>query len=222
MISDEKFFAWLDGELGLSEAATVAAAVAADPRLSARAGQHRALAASLRAAFDPLIDAPVPDRIAEPPVDLAAEREQRRARSIPLSAKWGAIAATLVVGIVTGTMLASDPAPSNAMSAELGKALDVQLASAPTAGAVRIGLTFRDRKGALCRSFETSGEAGLACREGRDWQLRGRFAQEKEASGDYRMAAGNDPRLIELIEQSIAGQPFDEAAERRARAGGWR
>ena len=51
MIADEKFFAWLDGELDGAEAEKMAAKVAADPELQALAAQHRALAARLTSAF---------------------------------------------------------------------------------------------------------------------------------------------------------------------------
>ena len=63
MIEEEKFFAWLDGELEPDEAARVEADVAADPELSRKADQHRALAASLQGAFATVSAAPVPDRI---------------------------------------------------------------------------------------------------------------------------------------------------------------
>ena len=51
MTDEELFYAWLDGELDGEEAEQVAARVAADPALNAKAEQHRALAASLRGAF---------------------------------------------------------------------------------------------------------------------------------------------------------------------------
>jgi anti-sigma factor RsiW len=43
MVTDETFFAWLDGELHGDEAAKVSAEVAADPALAAKAEQHRAM-----------------------------------------------------------------------------------------------------------------------------------------------------------------------------------
>ena len=61
MVSDETFFAWLDGELNAAEAARVAAEVAADRRLSAMAEEHRAMQARLKGAFDPVLDAPLPE-----------------------------------------------------------------------------------------------------------------------------------------------------------------
>ena len=56
MIEDEEFFAWLDGELDGEAADRVAAQVAANPELSARAEQHRRLAAGLRDAFEPVME----------------------------------------------------------------------------------------------------------------------------------------------------------------------
>jgi hypothetical protein len=227
MTDEEEFFAWLDGELDDAAAAKVAARVAADPALAQEAREHRALADQLRGAFDPLMAAPVPDRIGQAPVDFAAARERRTARGFGLP-QWAAIAATLVVGIVTGTMLA--PGSSGPVAREGGtvvaagaleQALDTQLASVPADG-VRIGLTFRDRSGALCRSFDDGGLSGLACRAGDAWKLRGLFQQEAESGGDYRMAAGPDPRLGALIDETLAGEPLDADSERAARANGWR
>jgi hypothetical protein len=36
------------------------------------------------------------------------------------------------------------------------------------------------------------------------------------------MAAGDDPRLASLIDESIAGEPFDASAEKAALQRGWR
>ena len=43
MVTDETFFAWLDGELDGEEAKRVVAEVDADPALAEKAEQHRAL-----------------------------------------------------------------------------------------------------------------------------------------------------------------------------------
>jgi anti-sigma factor RsiW len=57
MTEDERFFAWLDGELPPAEAAAFAAKVASDPRLAGLARRHRALGADLKSAFDSIDDA---------------------------------------------------------------------------------------------------------------------------------------------------------------------
>src|SRR6266700_1332933 len=174
---DEKFFAWLDGELSGDEAAEVEARVAASPELSAMTEKHRAMQARLKAAFDPIAEAPVSERlyaVVRPQaevVDFAAAaraRETRRSSSLP---QWAAMAATLAVGILVGTAIPPrSTAPVEVQggklyaAAALGKTLDAQLASAPT-GDTRIGLTFRDQAGAVCRTFTQPQASGLACRQ---------------------------------------------------------
>ncbi len=233
-MDDERFFAWLDGELAPAEAAETAAAVARDPALVARAESHRAMQARLGTAFAPLMAAPLPDRIAEPPVDLAAVRDTRQARrgasgGVP---QWAAMAATLVLGLGLGTVVATrgvSDAPvaidggRMVATAGLDRALDRQLASAQVSSGARVGLTFRAADGSICRSFSgVGGASGLACRSGDRWQLRGLFGGQPASGGEYRMAAGEDPRLAALIEQNLSGEPFDAAAEKAAMARGWR
>ena len=114
-MDDQKFFAWLDGELDSAEAEAVAAEVAADPDLQRQADAHRALGTSLRAAFQPVMDAPATlDAYAPRPetnvASIAAARVTRVERRRP--SFWqqaAAMAATFLVGIVTGTMLLSGP-----------------------------------------------------------------------------------------------------------------
>ena len=230
---EEEFFAWLDGELDSEAAALVEARVAADPELAEQAHAHRAFGAEMRGAFDPLMAAPMPDRIAITPVDLGAARDKREARrSAGGLPQWAAIAATLVLGIGVGTIFGGrdgSQAPvaidggQMVASSTLGRALDTQLASTDQKGAAtRIGLSFRDQRGALCRSFEDIAASGLACRDDGQWRIEGLYGASGGAAGDYRMAGGRDPRLDALIDATIAGDPLDAAAEQAARAGGWR
>ena len=95
------------------------------------------------------------------------------------------------------------------------------LASAP-AGEVRIGLTFRDHAGEICRSFTAQASSGLACRDGGRWVLKGLFAGPEGQGSDYRMAAGMDPNLAALVDSAMAGEPLDAAAEQAAKDKGWR
>ena len=237
MVEDEKFFAWLDGELPAEEAAQVEAQVAADPELSRKAQVHRAMSASLRGAFGTVAASPIPERIAAAArpaegkvVELAAAREERAARrSLPLWGQAAALAATLAVGVFTGNLLSGGPASPIqteggrlVAGGDLENALYAQLASAPADHGPRIGMTYRDKSGAICRTFQGDGSSGLACREGGDWQIRGLFQGAEGQSSDYRMAAGPDPRLMDIVDESIAGEPFDGAQERAALEQGWR
>jgi len=231
MTEDEKFFAWLDGELTPAEAADVEAKVAADPQLQQLAEQHRALGAQLSGAFDPIAAAPVPERLQaalHPSADLIDFAAAKRARTRPSLAQWAAMAATLALGIFVGTMVpqrASAPVEVQGgriyAASALNEALDTQLASAP-AGDVRIGLTFRDQAGEICRSFTASASSGLACRNGGRWQLKGLFAAPEGQGSDYRMAAGMDPNLAALVDSAMAGEPLDAAAEKAAKDKGWK
>ena len=231
MIENEEFFAWLDGELEGDVAARVAAQVAASPELSAKAYEHRKLTAELRTSFDPVMaDAKAPPRFeAAPVIDFgakAARRDQRGWFGIP---QWAAMAATLTLGLVVGNVVGDRlgaPVQNRdgmlVAAASLDQALEKQLASAGATDGVPVGLTFRDSKGAVCRSFNDGAASGLACRDHGDWQIRGLFQGAEGQAGDYRMAAGEDPRLAALIDETIAGEPFDAAAERAALERDWR
>jgi hypothetical protein len=231
MTEDEKFFAWLDGELAPAEAAEMEAKVAVDPQLKRLAEQHRAVAAQLRGAFDPIASAPVPEHLRaalRPSAEVIAFATAKRARTMPSLPQWAAMAATLALGIFVGTMV---PPRGNApvevqggkiyAAAALNHALDVQLASVP-AGDVRIGLTFRDQAGKVCRSFTAQASTGLACRNGGKWQVKGLFAAPEGQGSAYRMAGGIDPNLAALVDSTIAGEPLDAAQEKQAKERGWK
>ena len=161
-------------------------------------------------------------------VDFGARAAERR-RSRFAMPQWAAMAATLVLGLVVGTMIggrANSPVMVEdgrlVAAASLDQALDTRLASAPATDGPRIGLTFRDGSGRVCRSFSGAAASGLACREGEQWRIRGLFQGAEGQASDYRMAAGEDPRLAALIDDTIAGEPFDAAQEQKTHDKGWR
>ena len=233
---DEKFFAWLDGELSGEEATEMDSKVAADPRLKELAAQHRALASRLRSAFEMVAEAPVPERLSKAVrapgsevVDFGQRRRELAARRWASLPQWAAMAATLVFGLFVGLMVRGPTGGSVELesggiyaAAALDQALDSQLASAPEGDVLRIGLTFRDHRGTVCRSFMGEQASGLACRDGDRWRLRGLFATSEGQASDYRMAAGMDPNLAALIDSTMASEPFDAMQERDAKQRGWR
>lgn len=236
-VDEEKFFAWLDGELSGAEAAEMKAAVAADPELARLAKQHLSLSQTLRIAFDEVASAPVPDRIkaavVTPQTNVIeferADRQTKKAFSPAALSAWIGMAAALALGLLLGALLrTSGSAQFEAersglyAAASLERALDTQLASLPTSGDVRIALTFRNRAGDICRSFTLRGSAGLACRDDGRWNVRSLVGAPDPQSGEYRMAAGPDPNLSALIDSLIAGEPLDEEQEKAARRRGWR
>lgn len=239
MIDDEKLLAYLDGELDAPSAKAVERAIADDPAIAARYDQHRRLRDVLRERFGALLKEPVPSRLSaamtERPtvIDFDTARSTRAARRrVTVSndwRRWSALAATLVAGFVGGYMLkpgASGPVREQGgqilVSTEIGRALDTQLASAPQTGAaVRVALSFRDKDGKLCRSFQGASATGVACKAQDGWRMAGLFPGEG-AQGSYRMASGGDPRLMMLVDGMIEGAPLNERQERAAQARGWR
>jgi len=232
MTDDEEFFAWLDGELDDDKAAEVEARVRASSELTARAAEHRKLASGLQTAFGLVIEsgAPPPSFQSAAVVDFGARAAGREPRPAAFGMpQWAAMAATLALGLLVGNLASRGTYSPVAVdgdhliaAASLDRSLDTALASAPSEAGVRIGLTFRNAKGGICRSFQDRSVSGLACHDGRQWRIEGLFQGAEGQSQDYRMAAGHDPRLAQLLSQTIAGEPFDEAQERAARDRGWR
>lgn len=231
MKDDEKFFAWLDGELEGTDAAEMEAKIAADPELRLLAEQHRALGTQMRSAFDSVAVAPVPERLKaalRPSAQVIDFASANRSRSMPALAQLTAMAATLAIGIFIGTRIPeAGDAPVQAhggklyAAAAVEQALNTQLASAPR-GDVRIGLTYRDQAGEICRTFTAIAASGLACSNGGRWEMKGLFAVPEGQDSSYRMAAGMEPGLAALVGSTMAGEPFDAAGERAERDKGWR
>lgn len=228
-MDEARLIAWLDGELAPAEAVAVAAAVAADPALAAKADAHRRLKARFAAAFSPLLEEPVslPDRKPAAILSLAEARAARdnapASRSAPRWGWSGALAASLIVGLLVGHELPraggiGDQPGALSLSSQIADALDSQ--SAGQAGAVQVALSFRDKAGAYCRSFSAAHIGGVACHEGGSWRLR--YAAPVAApQAAYRMA-GENGATMQVIEAMIAGDPLDAQAEQKARAAHWK
>lgn len=252
-IPEEMLTAYVDGELCAEDRARVEAAMRADAGIARRIEQHRSLRKDLRAAFDGVLREPVPERLLTAArssggdaagasratvADFAAAAEVRQSKGAARGQRrwswpeWGAIAASLVIGVI-GTRFAIRP-PEAAFTSQQGRlvaqghladVLSHRLASTqPRAAATRVGVSFRARSGAYCRSFTvTDGEAlaGLACREGDGWRIDV-LARADAASGDYSQAGTALPAaVVSAVEQQIDGEPLDAASEERARRSGW-
>jgi hypothetical protein len=227
--SDDTLMAYADGELDPAERAAIEQAMGTDPAIAAAVERHRALRADVAAAFADILDEPVPARLQPPApanvVSLEAVREKRRRWSWP---EWGALAATLVVGVLAGRMVPGG-APAIAgngnqvvAQGELASALDRQVGG-KTEGAVKVGVSFAARDGAYCRGFVMGSSAGLACREGGQWRIPVLTEAEREAAGGYRQAGSAlPPAVLDAIDARIAGKPLDAAGEMAARARNWK
>ncbi len=226
--SDDTLMAYADGELEPAERAAIEQAMRTDPAIAATVERHRALRADVAAAFAGILDEPVPARLQPPApvVSLAVERDKRRRWSWP---EWGALAATLVVGVLAGRMIPGGGGPAIAgngnqvvAQGELAAALDRQVGG-KAEGAVKVGVSFAARDGAYCRGFVMGASAGLACREGGQWKIPVLAEAEKEAAGGYRQAGSAlPPAVLDAIDARIADKPLDAAGEEAARARGWR
>jgi anti-sigma factor RsiW len=220
--------AFVDDELDDLTARRIERAAENDPALAAEIARHRALKARLSAHYAPVAEEAVPERLRalliDPKIDasLSERREAKRARFAPMH--WGAIAASLVLGLTIGMRPWLPAADVNSAggtlvaSGSLAAALDTQLASnQPSDAAVRIGLSFRDKQGRTCRSFEGRALAGIGCRNAGGWVLE--RVMGGQSGSDYRQASSG--ALAADAAAMMAGDPFDAAAERDARDKDW-
>jgi negative regulator of sigma E activity len=245
-VTRETLMAFVDGELAPDEERRVAAEVEKDPALNAYVEQQKKLAGTLKSAFAPVLDAPIPERIEravrETPVPSASllARLQRlwHERKTRTSQSWipaAALAAGIALGILldgsfgSGTDIRTKDGALIAQGA-LAQALTVELASEQTAdtrSAARIGVSFRSADGLFCRSFETQtgarrAVAGIACLKDGDWQIAALAGATPRAEGEFATAAGDMPPVIRsALGAMIAGDPLDAAQERTARDRGW-
>ena len=222
MTSEERLIAYVDGELGAQDRAAFEAEMAADPELAAQVAAHRRLAQSVAGAYAPILEEPVPPRLA--PLAGAANDRGRR----PGLAQWAAMAACLALGVLAGRTLWPQQGPlvtrGGALLArgDLDKALTKRLAA--DGGVVRVGLTFKALDGRYCRTFESAADrlAGLACRRDGGWAVQVASAWSPEPAAGYRTAASpTPPAVLAAVDATIAGEALDAAAERAARDRGW-
>ena len=243
-IGDEILMAYLDNELPPDERARVEAALAADPNVRAQLSRQERLHEMFAAAFDPVVRQPIPDRL------IAA------ARTAPVSMRWrlreglssllsgGAGAgmqryavamATLVLGIGLGIVFANlsmgtgskDEAGAIVAQRDLAHILDVQLASDETTNGPRVGVSFRSKAGALCRTFDMAASAdnvaGIACRKGSAWTVEALAPAEAHSGAPYEVAGSGMPAAVrDALAGLIDGEPLNAKQEQQARDDGWR
>ena len=243
----EMLSAFIDGELDAKEHAQVAALVEHDANLKAFVAEQDQLRVALQSAFAETIAAPIPERILATANDTPISFRVRLRQLLgtrPGAARDGSIgrfavpALAMALGLVIGVGVersffsTNDFSPSSSSGgivarAELAQTLDQRLASDEQGGATRIGVTFRDKAGAVCRSFEVSRGStttdGFACRSAGDWQIGALVSRPASATNStYARAGSSMPDVIrDAITAHMQGAPFDAAAERRARDQGW-
>ena len=238
--SEDTLMAFADGELDDAMRAEIEAAMAADPELARAVERHFALAARVRARYEGIAREPVPERlaalVAAPESDSVADLPlRRRERAVAprrgRTGHWAALAASIVVAMLVGTLLLREPPePYETVDGrlvargELDRALTAELAALPGDSNVNIGISFRDREGRFCRTFhlqQKSPVAGLACFVGEQWELAA--LADAAPREDGLRAAGTMPlEVLRAVDAAIEGDPLDAAAEAAARDAGWR
>ncbi len=245
--TEEIIMAYADGELDDTTRFEVELAMRQDPVLAEKIRQHQVLRSSVFSAFSSTLDEAVPQRLhaaarSGKVIHLDSVRQLRTPPPPPAPSKegwswpeWGALAATLVVGVLAGSMAtdglrsgqlaALDPGAA-ALKAEgkLATALTEQLASAaPGEAEVRLGVSFVAKDGQYCRSFMLPKMAGLACRSGAEWRIPVMASNAPGAAGAYRQAGSAMPAaVLDAIDERIAGQTLDANAERAASRQDWK
>lgn len=186
--------------------------------------------------------APAPAPARAPVISLARHRAAVEAARVPATpsarpswVQWGGLAASIAVGVLIGHFgwPGSSAAPDG-FALEAGKlvargpvqaSLSTQTAATPEPGAaVQLHFSFVDQAGRYCRTFSTSGNAGLACREGHDWavQLLVDSPTGAAPSGGMRQASSALPAaLLAEVDRRIEGPPLNAAAEQQALQRGW-
>ena len=242
--NDDEIHAYVDGVLDADTSATLEADSRTDTALAARIAQQRELRTLLRAEFDPVLEEPIPQRLLDTlagpapgaavmPIG-AARKEGARARPVWSIREWGAIAATLMLGVLVGQMAFHSPSGPPIETAQgrfvaagfLDTALSTQLTgAAPESAAARIGLTFRAAAGEYCRTFALqTGAGGVACRRSGRWTvelLEGTAAQPGAPGGFRQASSALSPAMLGAINTLGAGDPLTAEEEKQRLGSGW-
>jgi len=244
-VSDETLMAYADGEVDAATRTIVEAAMRDDPEVRRRVAHHRALREAVKGAFAAVIDEPVPQRLiaaargapAGSVVDLAGARNAAATKS-SRGLRWqpAAMAASLLLGLALGylgwrgsnTLVTVSASGELVAGAGLAEALSSQLSADHAPGAVATtGLSFRAKTGDYCRTFAltaTHANSGLACRVRGSWKIKvlAQSAETPANSSGFRPAASADSAAVRAaVEESIDGEPLDQAGEIAARRGNW-
>lgn len=142
---------------------------------------------------------------------------------------WAAMAACLVAGLAIGRLALPSPPTADGRSADsplavgpLAQALESGVA-ATVQGPVRLGVTFRDRSGRFCRTFQGQVEGGVACRIDGAWRVLAEVPTTPPPSAERRPAGAPTPvAVMAVVNDMIAGAPLDPAAEAKAVKDRWR
>jgi hypothetical protein len=249
--SEETLMAYADGELDAQTRIAMEAAMQDDADLAdaiaLQIENRQALQTKLRAAFGGALSEKPPARLLQAvqaastnahPVavsDLSVARQAKHstARARWSAPQWGAIAASLLLGmLIGGVVLNRDDNPFAVERGRMTARADLNAALSSQPGGtinrdtgIQIGISYRAKNGDYCRTFTLKDAqvlAGFACRRNTQWTIDALMPTKADASGTYRMASATVPALIlGLVEDTIAGDPLDAEQEAQARERSW-
>ncbi|MBX7532040.1 hypothetical protein K3165_03770 [Qipengyuania sp. 1XM1-15A] len=241
-ITDEMLSAYIDGELGASQAAEIGTALNNDPALRARLEEFEQANETVRHAASVIENRPVPASVLSMLDGTGAIFSTQR-----ISTYWPtALAASLalVVGLGVGSQFLAtggDAAPTPyspylASRIYAGDPLFAAFDATPSNGRIEIGengaelrpvLSFTNRGGEPCREAQITGDGRtintVACREADAWRVD--FALRSETTRDtqgYQTASASDLALINAyVDQVMNGDAFSSEEEAATISGGW-
>lgn len=237
-MTNETLMAYADGELTAEEMRSVEQEIAKRPELKSYIERQLELRNALRDAFAEVLDAPLPERLLAATAKSASWRWRMREAIRGLAARRILVlsgipaAAALACGLLIGVLVSGSggtdivPVSGNLVAkGALAEALSQQLASQPLPTAyAKIGVSFRNKTGYYCRTFQTGTAAGIACHENGNWNIAALTRPESEAGGGgaYRPAASAMPDFVrQAAAGMILGAPLNADEERAARNQGW-
>ncbi len=220
-VSEDLLMAYADGALSGEEAGRVEALLERDAKARERVRLYRETAALARAAFNDVLEEPVPERLVEAARGrgrgriVAFPEERVRRWALPLAA-----GIALVIGIGFGSHLSSVQGPSR-----LAEVLEKVPSGRERDGVVPLA-TYRRADGGWCRQFERreaeTRTSGIACRQGDgDWRIVALVPEPTFESGDLYAPAGGPEDLAGELVARLALEPVSEAAEARLVARRW-
>ena len=243
MDDDEKLSGFLDRELAEPDRAELAARASRDADTAARLGRMQENDDLVREALSAPLHDPVPARLLEA-VDAGLARHAPphatdagpRTPANDNPRRWwpltGAVAASLMVGLVTGSQLAPRgelAAGSVSLEDVLTKTPSAQSVSMASGERVTPQLSFARAGGGYCREFVLASDAGeqtgVACNPNGRWRVVALLPSDASQAADsgYATAAGVAPAAIEEVVGALrGGDPLDVDSEASAIAREWR
>lgn len=248
-ITDEMLSAFIDGELSPADTARVREALKEDENLDARLKELEAPDQLIATAYGAIDNEPMPEGVLALLQEAPAKTKTGEGNVITFPGKWLrppqqwaaplAASVALAIGVGAGMQLASGPGQSSITLAgyvDSKSALHSALMTTPSGETVKLArtdetvtpiLSFETKDGRYCREFSitshTSGQRALACQTDGQWRIEIAIASAPQNGGGYATASsGVASQFDAIIDDTMAGDAFDSAAEKVLIEDGWK